>query len=499
MDGGPTDIPESEPRRRCLVLLTWSLPFLVLGLAAAPLLIKKKASVPIPAAAPLVSKTYPDGATFEIFRAELGHSFVFDSARPEPDSPLSRLSTAAKIGVNKTVATGTPFFDFKLISGKRVLDRVECKLRDRGCNALFLLVRLSDAHGDDVISDYAVLRESDRPIQLVWDANQVFSDTERVAHSTFPKPEPLYRVEVEDGAGGWLDTDGPLAFDATDGRSVVIASVIPRKNPKLKLRAFRKGSSSPVVVEIPNPGFTSKTLPSWEPDPEPWEYRTSDGVVAVKALGKNRHYNQEPLPWPEFEVRPASGQAPMSLHVSVDSIEDEWGNRTPPGQFRVLPGLSLLKFHCGVGRTRHYQWTAFELNMVAKGIWSGKEPMQDLDILPDASDFGIDEMTFGPVTPPKAGEWTFTCKGRAQSGNIPNGGFAVFVDGAKKSAIDPLGLNGGSSRAFAASVWTYELSGKWQGTIDPGQEVVVGLVPTVLPGSFSATLPIPPDFAKTSP
>lgn len=472
----------------------WILPVLLVLLIGGIIILNKKVTLTTIAEVPLVSTTLPDGATFEVLQAEAGASYTFTSRRPEPTISISRV-----VSVSTRFTHGWSFFDFEFTSKKTALDQVECRLKDRDCNALFLLVRLKNPSGDEMISDHVIFDETEAPVKVEWDKNNVFKGIEMVPRSTHPAPHPLYQVEVEDGAGGWLTTNGPLAFDGLDGRSVVIATVYPRKNPKLKFRIVRNDVAHSFIVEIPNPGHPPKLDPNWKADPEPWEYKTSDAAIAVTEVRPlNVSKLRNPIPNPKFLIRPHADQPPTASHVQILSIEDSMGNRTPIEQFRLLPGESILQYHCLIRRSRMYQWSIPEVTIVAEGTWSGGSSAESLDLLPAALDFGIAEMTIAPAPSAKTNEWIFSCRGKVAPANLPDRGFVVFFDGDESPRVASRPFAGGSTGPTAGER-TYQFTGEWEGRTAPGQRFRLGLVPETNPEYFQSTLPVPPKFLKSSP
>jgi hypothetical protein len=394
---------------------------------------------------------------------------------------------------------GWSFFDFDFTSKKTALDQVECRLKDRDCNALFLVVRLRDASGREMVSAYANFDETEAPVKVEWDKNNVFKEIAMVPRSTHPAPKPLYHVEVEDGAGGWLTTNGPLAFDGRDGRSVVIASVYPRKNPTLKLRIVRNDVAHSFIVEIPNPGHPPKLDPNWKADPDPREYLTADATISVTDVRPlNVSKLRNPIPNPKFIVRPHADQPPTAFHVQILSIEDSIGNRTPIGQFRLLPGESILRYQCLIRRSHLYQWSIPEVTFVAEGNWSGGSSAESLNLLPAALGFGIAEMTIAPAPSANTNEWIFSCRGKASPANLPDRGFVVFFDGDESPRVASRPFMGGSTGPTAGER-TYQLTGEREGRIAPGQRFRLGLVPETNAEFFQSTLPVPPNFLKSAP
>jgi len=482
---------QSEGRLRWRLVLACAIPLAVLGLVVVP---RETSTVPRVVETPLASEIAADGTTLEIIRAEADESFLFDGLRKKHSSARSRWFAAE-------LRRGYRYqrFEFDITTAYRFLDHVECRLETADCSALFLLLRLQDAGGNDLISEHFIDQDGQMK-RLRWNKHSIFEKTEDLPIAVHAKPEPLYVVEVEDGSDGWIPGAGPLAFDVRDGRSVVIVPVFPRHTPTLKLRVTRIGALPPFEIEIPNPGHDPAGSPSWSPDPEPWEYRSSEASIAVTELGGLRiSRHQPPIPRPKFRVQPHGDQPPEAYQIGISSIEDESGNRAHLTQFRLIPGTPLLRYHGTIRRNHLYQWSQAEVALVAEAVWSGGSGEEALDLLPDAASFGIQEMTL--VIPSSSeisehgehGEWQISFNGQVPEANLPKKGIVMFLDGEESSSKSTWSLNG-HAEGLASADWNYEYTAKWEGQIKTGQRVLIGMLPEIGTETFHATLPVPPEF-----
>ena len=137
--------------------------------------------------------------------------------------------------------------------------------------------------------------------RLIRDEIGIFEEVDR-SH----KPTAPWVIDIADGAGGWIATDGPLIPVAGDGRGFFMCPCFPRNDPDLTLRVRFRGDPTPHEVTVPNPGF-AKTFPTWNADPEPWLKELGEVAVSVRKIGSVQVGSRTEASI-ELEAHPRNGQ-----------------------------------------------------------------------------------------------------------------------------------------------------------------------------------------------
>ncbi len=445
-----------------------------------------QAPVP-PPEVPLASARFDDGFEVRVLRAESKHEIRFDL--PKPTGYWGRYSANPS-----SHGSGESGLMIYVHQNNGAFSGAGFEYQSAKADSLMLVLRGTEPDGR-VFANSEFMAQHGRHFLRRKDGT--FDKAENVSHpSDKPENMPLH-LQVEDGAGGWLDLDGPLIIDEKEGRGFAGVRVFPRRKPDLKLRALRSGQT-PVEMTIPNPGF-KPAFPVLTPQSPPIVHRGADFTVTCKgllwrkrgqrlALNLNIQLDHPSLP-------PGSLQAQYVLF-------DATGNQIldPFYDFGVpLPGEKVCRVLHSLQRgAPSYPWPENEAVIVATGILAPPGTPQTAELTTKARTLGFNEITFHPpaVMPIPVplllafrlhGETTLTGVKALREDYEPN--VAVFAaQGAAIGETRPAS----SGTTHSVGKTRFHQDHTWGGPLKPGETFRIGMVKSQKPQELEFILAIPP-------
>ncbi|MEM7010234.1 MAG: hypothetical protein AAF585_02020 [Verrucomicrobiota bacterium] len=301
-------------------LILFLLPFAIA-------IIVVKFNWPSPTAAPSVPSTpalatakFSGGETFELLRAELSDQLEIDF----PKAPRSFTG-----GGGGTSSRGIP--EFSIVTEKENGQVVKGALQF-DAPGLMLEVKLTDYYGDSMSSD--VILSPRRPDGWIAIGRDGDGFVEGIDGQRGPAPSFEYcKIEVADGAGGWLPVGTPVVIQERDGRGLTICQVFSRTTPDLQLRVTVEDEQK--TLTFPNPGYSSTTA-AWTADPEPWKRNLGD--CAIEFVNKGLTGGGGNVPDMRLEITGLGGQPDNAFRSSITEVADESGNAAEDARgFTLLP------------------------------------------------------------------------------------------------------------------------------------------------------------------
>jgi hypothetical protein len=191
---------------------------------------------------------------------------------------------------------------------------------------------------------------------------------------------------MSDGAGGWIDGNGPFSDDEDSLRLSMIAfSAWPRSGATLEFRAIMPGQA-PVSWTLPNPAHPV-TPAAWKPDPLPANVKEPE--FELEFHGATIPPERSDLVMPRFrfdsKIAGEEGLPPnwKSWTAECDEVEGALGTRSIEDSFRmpngrsisghrIPPDESLLRFRFVVRPTEYHRYPKAEVTPLLAGvIWNG--------------------------------------------------------------------------------------------------------------------------------
>ena len=220
--------------------------------------------------------------------------------------------------------------------------------------ALMLVVAARDVASGTPVPSESLWGAEGGALQIVFDGDGALDDVMSETELASRIPEPLWRIEIEDSAGGWHRMMGPLVPEFNEARAFYWLPMFPRDVPSLQLRLTRHGGESQTVT-LTNPGFAAAAS-SWTLDPVPVTLPMGEFMLKAEPYleddGTGSHY-----PGLSTSIVPmASHQSKKSWKLDPVVFSDEFGNIGQPGTFRFFPPASLVRCNITARRSKSYSW-----------------------------------------------------------------------------------------------------------------------------------------------
>lgn len=456
---------ESKPKRLGWKLALFVLPFLIAGFVAFFLF---PPPPPFEETPPIATADFPVEEQFHILRAELGIELAIDFPR-ERRFAFGTTSSSG-MGVTRFISMG-------LNRAAGELTQASCELPRPG---LILVAKHEDMKNNPMVSDQVFAPSPfEEHFRISWGPSSVYSGAGSLKKGTLSTP--LVRIEVEDGAGGWLPMSSPIVPHKLDGRGFSVGRIFPRRKPDLAIRVTRDGETR--VLTIPNPGY-APSFPTWTATPQPWKLSFGDCELEMRIEDTQPGLFGQQLPKPKFEKMPAT-QSKNAFFPAIESVSDETGNEARDFQtFAILPGTKTVRIDGTLVRTRNYRWEAADVIFFAEGTCRNSTKEADWKLLSPALTAGIHTIEWENAKP---GLWLINLKIEGDAARTPwlrSQPIVLFLDG---STVQDGQINRtGSSYNEKLAEFRYS----WTGDLKSGQKFRLGYPRRAVESPFSITIPV---------
>ncbi len=381
---------------------------------------------------------------------------------------------------------------------------------NRTVPALGVLLRLSDASGKPLSSPYFQTQEAHQLIELTLTSSK--QSTERTTIPAEQLAEHGLKVEMEDGAGGWLPMNGPVFFQPEEGLAWALISTFPRILPELRLRFEYQKVVGTCVIKNPVPVME---LPTWTVEKAPtlqkvpFIVRHTEGYdFEVKALGTTKgmaegwmnpyvQLDNKGLRRPEFSIG-------WSLYdrMGNELMAQRHGERDDA--YRLLPGETQARLEVQVRPSAYHAWKETEVTLVAEGEWTDLAVMPVLKLTEEGRKLGYKDPVIvnrpvhkspshKPVIPPEM-ELELEIKAEGSSADYrrlktdyENGSMALF-EAAERSV--GYAYKSGHGEGLRGSRQTWSHRALWKGTPTAGMRLRLGLIKHVVPETHDFTFQV---------
>jgi hypothetical protein len=303
-------------------------------------------------------------------------------------------------------------------------------------------------------------------------------------------------LQVENGAGGWLNMDGPFVVSDRDDRALAASRIFPRRSEKLRIRALRQGLP-PVELTVTNPGY-KPSFPT--PIVGKLPYRRTTAEYECQHLG----FTQTDQGWEDdfkFQIinLPIQGEQPLNLRLEVfdstgNRINRRWSKLSP------LPGTQALHYVASVERQQDtYPYFEKDVVFVAEVTvpQSGGAPVAHVTAAGAA--LGVKTVEFAkPATPSRATKSSLTLTGESVPAALHSfeDTLVLFGEGPRRlgtSGMRQTSQQNGSPRAL------WKNQSEWEAPLKPGDKVRVGMIKRAPPEVFDFWVPLPASPSATAP
>ncbi len=463
---------------------------------------------------PAIATLELGSARVEILKVTHGDKAEWTAAAPSPSLFAKKIMSVGSRRGNSWGISGmklsTTFDNGQQTAFTASLDRYHLD-GGRAVPALAVLLRLSDVSGTPLSSRYFQTQEAHQLIELTLTSSK--QSTERTAIPVEQLAEHGLKVEMEDGAGGWLPMNGPVFFQPEEGLAWALISTFPRILPELRLRFEYQKVVGTCVIKNP---VQVTTLPTWKSEKAPvlrWDpivRKTDDYEFEVLAMGSPKgmaegwmdpyvHLDNKGLRRPEFAIG--------------WSVHDRMGNELLPmlhGEkgmaCRLLPGETQARLLVQVRPTFYHAWRESEVTFVAEGEWADITALPVLKLTEEGRKLGFKDSVIvsrpaasrytsshKPVVPPEAeieleikGEGSAADRSRLDA-NYENGNMALFE--AVDHSIGQASKSGhGEGLRGTRKTWSHR--SLWKGIPAAGMPLRLGLIKRVVPDAYEFTFQI---------
>lgn len=427
---------------------------------------------PSPTAAPvaptnpaLATASFASGETFELLRAELENRM--DVEFPKPRLGASGKGHASRGMLDISVVT-------KSEGGQVVNAAIESSYP-----GLMLEIRLTDYYGDPVSTNNIVApNRPDRWIALRRDGDGFVDNIDW--NQGQPPGDPFCRIEIGDGAGGWLPTVTPVVMQERDGRGLTICQTFPRTVADLHMRITIGDEQQ--TLAFANPAF-APSVPAWTADAKPWKQHLGDCEVEV--IRTNRHTGARgQIPNLQFKVTGLGDYPDNAFGAHINHVADETGNAADgASRFALIPGTKCLRYSGFVHRNETYRWAASDVDRMVEGTWNGASASPPIEFHRWGRKDGVFQYQMEETTP---GEWKITILLSKERAPMAPENLALMFEG--EATSNGMAQRTSSSSAAHGVVAEY----RWKGNLPIGQRFRVGRLSKPIETPFSFTIPVAP-------